>query len=270
MRSFALTCLLLLVACGGGGGSDGTALADNQGEGAGEGAAEPTAIELFGTCFQQDATQLAQILGLLAGFFGDGDEIPLPTLDLIGGLLGGGTIPYTWDLDGDTTNELAGTLRFLDENGATTIPFSLADLAGLDINDPASLLAAIPSGSRMELTFDVGGALLAATNAGEGEGTLLFRFGAETITSLAGEGTFTSGECLFEVDLDEIEVDLETLTGYPVAAVAFTAGLGDDDLAGTIGLDGTSTATVGVSLNGGAIEEASFELPDLGLLLGDQ
>jgi len=267
MRSFALTCLLFLVACGGGGGSDGTALADNQGEGA----TQPTAIELFGTCFQQDATQLAQILGLLGGFFGDGGgDLPLPTLDLIGGLLGGGTIPYTWDLDGDTTNELAGTLRFLDENGATTIPFSLADLAGLDINDPASLLAAIPPGSRMELTFDVGGALLAATNAGEGEGTLFFRFGAETITSLAGEGTFTSGECLFEVELDEIEIDLETLTGYPVAAVAFTAGLGDDDLAGTIGLDGTSTATVAVSLNGGAIEETSIELPDLGLLLGDQ
>ena len=267
MRSFAIPGVLFLVACGGGGGNDGTQLTDNQGEGAGEGA-QPTALELFGTCFQQDATQLAQILGLLETFFAqDGGEIPLPTLDLISGFLSGGTIPYTWDLDGDAVHELTGTLRFLDENGGTTIPFSLAELSGLDLENPAALLEIVPPGARLELVFDVGGSLLAATNAGEGAGTLIFRFGDETITGVAGTGTLESGECLFEIDFDEIEIDLEEFEGYPVADVAFTAGLGDDRLAGTIALDGSDTATLSASLNGADPEQTTFDLPELEDLL---
>jgi len=270
MKSITLPLLLFVVACGGGGASgDEDALANSQGVGAGEGT-EPTAAELFADCFQQDATEIARVLGLLEGFFGeDAGEFPMPTLDLLSGLLNGGKIPYTWDLDGDSVNELSGSLRFLDENGATTIPFSLGELSGLDLNDPASLLTAVPAGSRLELSYELGGSFLVAANEGSGAGTLVFGLGEGTIDGIGGTGSFSVGECGVEFELDNIEIDPDLLAGYPAAAIGFTATLGDDSLTGTMSLDGSDAVTVSASLNGAAVETFEFDLPALALPTGE-
>ena len=77
--------------------------------------------------------------------------------------------------------------------------------------EAASLLGAVPAGSRVELKFNLGGALLVATNAGTGDGTLVFTFGEDAITSIGGEGSFSSGECQFAIDFEDITLDVRAL-----------------------------------------------------------
>jgi len=256
--------LLVLVACGGGGGGEETSLTDNQTPGDGTGAAEPTALELFGDCFTQDLTVFTEVLGALQGMFEDGGEVPMPEVDLLGGIVGGGNFPYTWDLDGDGMDELSGAFRFIDESGATTLPFSIADLAGLDPDDPLSLLDAVPAGSRLELSFELDGIALETANEGAGSGTVIFAFGEGQISGVEGSGAFSSGPCELEFDFDDIDIDPNLFEGFPTVTLGFTSTLGGDTLEGTITLDGTGTAIVSASLNGAEPQVFELDLDQLG------
>lgn len=248
MRYSLLLCAL--VACGGGSSAPGTAPSD-----------QPQSVQqAFEECLATDAVDLASLVGLLQGLLSSGqDALPQPEFDLLAGLLSGGIVPYTWDLDEDGTNELAGTVRFLDPDGKTTIPFDLADLLSSGFDDPLDLLAEVPEGTSLELTFTLGGALLESGSDASGEGTLVFSLGGGTVTGASGSGSFEAGPCLLDFSFDEVPID--SLDGFPAADFEFDARIGDDRLLGTIEFDGTETAVVTAKLNDEP--EQSF---DIGLL----
>ncbi|MHC4938048.1 MAG: hypothetical protein ACYTHK_03670 [Planctomycetota bacterium] len=245
-RSLALI-LFGLVACGGGGGSS---------ESLNTEAGQTRVEELFDGCLASDAADLGALLETLQGFFAGGDA-PQPEFDLLGAILGGGVLPYTWDLNGDETDELAGNIRFLDQDGNTVIPFDLGSIG--DIQDPIDLLGQVEDGTRLELTFNLGGLLLSTTEA-SGEGTLVFRITGGTIGGVAGSGSFESGPCLFEYDFDEITIDLDNLDGLPVVKFDFDAKLGEDSITGAIEFDGSAQASVSASVNGGPTETFTLDL----------
>ncbi|MHC4409601.1 MAG: hypothetical protein ACYS0E_05910 [Planctomycetota bacterium] len=253
-----LTALLLfgLAACGGGGANgDESALAKS-------GANSETDVqELFAGCLASDAADLGALLETLQGFFSAGDApLPQPEFDLLAALISGGVVPYTWDLDGDEIDDLTGTIRFLDQDGNTVIPFDLATLIGGGIQDPLDLLGEIEDGTRLELNYTLGELLLSGGSEASGDGALVFRLAGGTISSIAGSGTFESGACLFDYAFDEIGFDLGNLDGLPVVKFEFDAKVGDDEITGTIDFDGSDTASVTASVNGGPSETFALDL----------
>jgi hypothetical protein len=245
MRYIPLLCVL--VACGGGSSAPGTLPADQP----------QTVQQAFEECLATDAVDIASLVDLLQGLLVSGqDQLPQPQFDLLAGLLSGGRVPYTWDLDEDGTNELGGIVRFLDADGNTTIPFDIATLLASGIDDPLALIAQVPEGTRLELTFTLGGALLQSASEASGDGTLVFSLGGGTVTGVSGSGTFGAGPCLFDFSFDDVPVT--ALDGFPTADFEFDARIGADRLVGTIRFDGTETAVVSAKLNDDP--EESFEI----------
>ncbi|MEM8882610.1 MAG: hypothetical protein AAGD14_00905 [Planctomycetota bacterium] len=231
-----------LIACGGGGDSSAAANED--------GAAQRTVEEVFQECAAFDATAFASLLETLQGFTEPGAEVPLPQLDLLGGLLSGGNVPYEWDLDGNGTPDATGVLRFIDAEGNTTIPFSLADLAGGMITDLESALANVPDGTRLSLTFELADSLVSGLEEADGAGELILTLFDGEAASASGQGVFGSGPCRFEFDFADVDLRLEDLAdGFPQATFAFDARAGEDVVVGSIAFDGTSLATVRARLN---------------------
>ena len=215
MRFSLLLCAL--VACGGGGSAPATAPADQS----------QTVRQAFEECLTADAVDLASLVDLLQGLLDSGQAgVPQPEFNLIAAILGGGVVPYTWDLDADGANELAGSVRFLDLDGNTTIPFDLADLLASGVDDPLDLISQVPDGTRLELTFTLGGALLRSASEASGDGTLVFSLGG----------------------------------GFPAADFGFEARIGEDQLTGTIEFDGTQTAVVSAKLNDEPAETFEIDL----------
>jgi hypothetical protein len=242
-----------LAACGGGGANgDESALGNS---GANSPTETPTGVQaLFAGCLASDAADLGALLETLQGFFTAQDaQVPQPEFDLLAALISGGVVPYTWDLDGDETDDLTGTIRFLDQDGNTVIPFDIATLIGGGLQDPLDLLGEIDDGTRLELSYTLGDLLLSGASEADGEGALVFRLGGGTISSVAGSGTFESA-------FDEIDFDLENLDGLPVVKFEFDAEVGDDKISGTIDFDGSETASVTASVNGGPAETFALDL----------
>ncbi|MHC4955259.1 MAG: hypothetical protein ACYTGZ_15505 [Planctomycetota bacterium] len=254
MARVTLPIFLFLVACGSGGSSDNTS-AD---------ATPQTAAEVFQDCFAQDTTQFAGILDLLQSFIsGPTGDLPLPEVDILAGLLSGGVVPYTWDLNEDGTSDASGSIRFIDEDGNTTIPFNPLDLIGQPLDDPASLIGIVPEGSRLELTFELGALLLSAANDGAAEGTLVFTIGDGAVSNASGSGRFSGGECAFDFEFDDLLLDTSGFGGYPDSDFSFDSALGKDRLRGAIEFDGTGKAKVRARLNDNPEEFFDFVLPDL-------
>ena len=249
-RSFSLAaaCASMLVfgGCGGGGGAPP----------AQQPPAQLTAQDLLETCAVADLQDFAGILELLQGFLEGNDQVPLPQLDLLTAFLTG-RVPFTWDLDQDGTPELSGSFFFTDADGEVTIPIDLDDLGGLLGGDPDALAAAfasIPAGTTLHLGFDADGLLQQDTGLRSGDGDFEFLFGANGVESVSGSGAFASGDCAFEFNFTDIPVDVLDVSEFPVAAVGFDLRAGDNSVAGSIDLDGSSQARVEAALNGGAPE----------------
>lgn len=251
MKRFALPLMFLVAACGSGGGG----LVDDT-------SSQPqTLADRLGDCFVQDATDLGSLLQLLTGLLDQtGDALPLPEVDIAGFIRNGGALPLTWDLDGDGTPEIGGTLRFIDANGDTTFPFSLGDLAGLDLENPLSLLDSIPDGSRMEIDFAFDGVRSAATN-GTAEGMIVLTFDGGIPSHVQGSGKFSGDGCELDFDLDEIPLALDGVNGLPELDFGFSAGFAPDRVEGHINFDGSDHATVRGRINGGPEESFSFDVP---------
>ena len=254
MKRLAMPLLFLVAACGSGGGET---LVGTLGD---ETAETQTLGDRLGDCFTRDATDLGSLLETLSGFLGDsGDEIPQPDIDLAGILTNGGALPLTWDLDGDGTPEIDAVIRFINEQGNTTLPFTLGDLANLDPDNPLSLLDSVPDGSRMELRFMLTGQLA----AGGADGTLILTFNAGVPSHVEGTGRFEGDGCGIDFDLDRIPIALDGLDSLPEIGFGFSAGIDPDLITGRIDFDGTDLATVRGRINDGLEETFSFNLSDL-------
>ncbi len=200
-----------------------------------------TAQEVVEQCVADDLLDLAGLLELIQGLGSDGAEIPQPELDLLR-ILVDGTIGWSFDLDGDDQNDLSGTIGFKNAAGETTIPIDITDLIGGATPDIAQILADLPDGTTLNLTFEFLGNLLAQGAGNGGDLSILFDGGA--IVEVDGNGVFTTDTCSFTFGFDDIGAFDAAGGGFPVATLNFSADVDGQTLGGDIGLDGTSIARI--------------------------
>jgi len=207
-----------------------------------------TVQDVLDECVVTDLQDLTGLLTLFQGLLDGGDDAPAPQFDIVSGLLSGGIVPWSLDLDRDGTPDLRGEIFFLDPSGKVTLPFSITDLLGAGLGDPAGLIADllgdIPAGNTLHLRFEFDEALADGQGPTAGEGELAFAFGEEFISTVSGEGTFTSGECDFEFSFDDIGFDDVDPDGYPFADVGFEARVGGQSVLGSLSLDGTNVVRI--------------------------
>ena len=243
------------IACSGGG--DGTPAATGD---------ALTAQEILGNCVAFDAADLASLLEMLQGTLTGAENAPGISLDILGGIVGGGVFPYGVDLDTDGTDDITGTIHFTDGDGAITIPFDLDQLDTLDPNDPLGLLAAIRDGTTLHMSFLFDSLVLESGNGADGEGEFSLLIDGGAIGALAGEATFGSGDCVFDLSFSELTLGELEPGAYPVATVDYSLDAVDGKISGSVVLDGTSVARVSASLDGAPAEVFTVDLASGGLL----
>jgi hypothetical protein len=241
MRRIAFLPVLLLAACGGGGGGGGAPPA-----------AQLTTQQLLEQCLAADLADLSTIIGTVQGLLNSGGTGPQPQFNLVAAVLTG-VLPWTIDLDGDQVNDLSGTVFLTDAGGAVTIPPSILTLLGsggsLDLN---AILALLPDGTHLNLTFVFDNLALVHGASGDGDFSAEVQGGA--VANVSGGGTFTSAECDFSFDFDGLGPEVLEGGGFGSGSVGFDLGVGTDAIGGSIALDGTDVATVTATRAGSAPE----------------
>jgi len=261
MRIATLCLLSLACACGGGGGAVPVS-------GAGAGESTLTAQGLLEDCVSTDLNDFSGLLGTLLTLFSSEAGAPTPELDLISGILSGGTVPWTLDADGDNQADIGGTIFFTDPAGKVTIPLDLGDLLANGIpTDPVDLLGDIPDGVRFHLTYSFANLLQQSGNAASGSGEFIFDFAAGAPTSASGKASFTSGDCTFDFDFTDIGVKDLAGGAFPKTAAAFDLVAGLNRVRGSVAFDGTNIAEFKASLDGQPEEIVRFDL-EKGVVVG--
>jgi hypothetical protein len=247
MRRIAFLLVLALTACGGGGGSNG-----------GTPPAQLTTQQVLEQCLAADLADLSTLIATVQGLLDAGGTGPQPQFDLVSAVLTG-KLPWTVDLDGDLVNDLSGTIFLTDAGGAITLPASLVTLLGgggsLDLD---TILALLPDGTHLNLTFVFDG--LDLVNGASGDGDLSAEVAGGAVTGVSGGGTFTSGDCDFDFDFDGLGPEILEGGGFGSGSVGFDLGVGTDSVGGSIALDGTNVATVTASRAGGTPETFLVDL----------
>ena len=246
MRRIAFLFVLVLPACGGGGGS-------------GTPQAELTTQQLLEQCLAADLADLSTLLATIQGMLDSGGTGPQPEFDLVAAILTG-KLPWTLDLDGDQVNDLSGSVFLTDASGGVTLPASLIALLGgggsLDLD---AILALLPDGTNVNLTFLFDDLDLVHGASGDGDFAVEVEGGVPT--GVSGGGTFASGECTFDFDFDGLGPEiLEGGGGFGSGSMGFDLGVGADAVGGSIVLDGTNVARVTATRAGGAPETFLVDL----------
>lgn len=245
MRHLAFLLVLALAACGGGGGSTPPP-------------AQLTTEQLLEQCLAADLADLSTLIATVQGLLDAGGTGPEPQFDLVSAVLTG-VLPWTVDLDGDLADDLSGTIFLTDAGGAVTLPASLITLLGgggsLDLD---TILALLPDGTNVNLTFDFDD--LALVSGASGDGALSAEVTGGAVTSVSGGGTFASGACVFDFDFDGLGPEILEGGGFGSGSVGFELGVGTETVAGSIVLDDTNVATVTATRAGGAPETFLVDL----------
>ncbi len=245
MRRIGFLLALALAGCGGGG-SGGTP------------AATLTTQELLEECLAADLADLSALLGTIQGLLDSGGTGPQPEFDLIAAVLTG-KLPWTLDLDGDQVDDLSGSVFLTDANGDITLPASLVTLlGGGGAFDLDTILALLPDGTDVNLTFLFDDLDLVHGASGDGDFAVDVQGGAPTAVS--GGGTFASGECTFDFDFDGLSPEILEGGGFGSGSVGFDLGVGGNAVGGSIVLDGTNIARVTARRGSGAPESFLVDL----------
>jgi hypothetical protein len=244
MRRLALV-LGLAVGCGGGGSSNGNP------------PAQLSTQQLIERCLAADLTDLSTLLDTVQGILDPDSGGPQPEFNLVAGLLTG-ILPWTLDLDGDQVADLSGTVFLTDVNGAVTLPADIAALLGGATADLNAILALLPDGTDVNLTFDF--ADLDLVHGASGDGDLAVEVAGGVAADVSGGGTFESGDCSFEFSFDGLGPEILDGNGFGTGSVGFDLGVGTEALDGTIALDGTNVARVTTRRNGGPDEAFLVDL----------
>jgi hypothetical protein len=162
-------------------------------------------------------------------------------------------------VDGDQVDDLAGQIFLTDAAGDITIPPAVvALLGGGGTFDLDEILALLPDGTNLNLTFDFDDLDLVDGASGAGDFAVEVDGGAPT--TVTGGATFSSGECSFEFDFDGLGPEILEGGGFGTGSLGYDMGVDSDDISGTIVLDGTNVARVTAIRNGGAPETFTVDL----------
>ena len=245
LPAFALALALVLAGCGGGGGGGPTT-------------SPLTTQELLEQCLASDLSDLSTLLATIQGMLDSGGAGPQPEFDLIAAVLTG-RLPWTLDVDGDQVDDLSGQIFLTDAAGDITIPAAVVTaLTGGGTFDLDTILALLPDGTNVNLTFDFADLDLVHGASGDGDFAVGVEGGAPT--TVTGGATFDSGECDFVFDFDGLGPEILGGGGFGSGSMGFDMGIGADDIGGTIVLDGSNVAHVTATRNGGAAESFLVDL----------
>ena len=227
-NSYALLLPFLLVACGGGSGSASESEASIPQE-----AREVRAV--LESCASEG---IQKMLGLMDTLLPTGGA-PAITIDAAQG----DVIPFHADLDDDGTPDLTGALRFLDSDGMPLQPFTEEELAG-GIEVLVPLLSRLPRGARMLIETDP------APGAGIERATFATRFLGGLPVSVDASATMIVDTCLVTISFDGVSV-LSLLGDVPSLVADLRVLDGNDEIVGTVRLDGDDSARIDAARNGG-------------------
>ena len=220
-----------------------------------------SAQQLLQDCVSTDLNDLAGLYNTLLNLVGNSEGAPAPEFNLLAGILAGGVIPWTLDLDQDGVADLGGTVFFLDALGNVTIPVDLsAILAGGGLEDIQSILAGIPDGTSLNITYDYNGLLTQSNSYATTSGAFAISFNDGSFGSATGNSVVRSGDCTFEFDFTDIGPD-DFLGGvFPAVEGGFDLLAGSDRMLGTLVFDGTDIAEFRGRFNNGPLQTIRFDL----------
>ena len=224
-----------------------------------------SAQQILENCVAFDAADLASLMEMLQATMANGEGAPEISIDLIGGVLGGGVFPYGIDLDLDGTDDITGTIHFTNEAGTTTIPFDASDVGSLDPSDPLGVLAAIEDGTTLHMAFALDSLMLESGHGASGDGAFHMLIDNGAIASTDGEATLGSGDCAFDVDFADLALGGFLEGTFPDAMLEYSLDAVEGTVAGSIEFDGTSKVKITASLDGGPAETFTIDLLDGGL-----
>ena len=224
-----------------------------------------SAQQVLENCVAFDAADLASLLEMLQATMTGGENAPEISLDLVGGLLGGGVFPYGVDIDLDGTDDITGTIHFTNAEGETTLPFDVSEIGSLDPSDPLGLLAAVEDGSTLHMGFLFDSLLLESGNGASGEGEFSMLIDGGMIASTGGEATFGSGNCAFDVSFADVALGEFVEGTFPDARFDYSLDAVEGEVSGSLEFDGTSRVKVTASLDGGPAEVFTIDLLNGGL-----
>jgi hypothetical protein len=248
MRPLSFLLILGILGCGGGGSSSS----------GGNITAPLTTQQVLEQCLAADLADLSTLIGTVQGLLNSGGTGPQPKFDLVSALLTG-ILPWTLDVDGDMVNDLTGTIYLTDAGGSVTLPPpSVITLFTSGTPDLNAILALLPDGTHMNLTFDFND--LGIAHGATGGGNFAVEVQGGVASSVSGGGTFDSGGCSFEFSFDGLGTEILDGSGFGSGTVDFDVGVGTETVSGSIVLDGTNVAQVTATQAGGAPEHFLVDL----------
>lgn len=164
-------------------------------------------------------------------------------------------VPFSADLDGDSVVETTGGAGFLQPSVAL---LALAGQLVLGTIDAQAFLESLPDGTTMNVTFNT---TLAFTTTGDVD--VVFTSGPTGSIPSSSSGTITTAQPDCSVTYTWTDVPLAVLASgagtYPTATVQYTMTTPTQSGDGSIVFDGTSTATIDMTLRPSG-ESSSFTL----------
>ncbi len=243
LSAILLAALFGLCACGGGGSP---AVEEAQDETM---QPEPTAAEIaqamIEDCLRSSADEFLELQELFQTLLAGGTTGTNPVTFGIPSISPAAiTLPFSADLDGDTTVETTGGVGFLSPSLAL---LTLAGQLALGTIDAQGFFEALPDGTTMNVTFNTA---LAFTTTGDIDVT--FTSGPTGSVPSSSTGTITTSQPDCNVTYTWTDIPLASLAAgpgtYPTATVQYTMQTATQSGDGTVAFDGTNVATIDMTL----------------------
>jgi len=226
-------CLLALAGCGGGGGGGGA-----PGGGTQPDPLEATALSILRDCAPDAVADHLEILGAFHDILDVGASAP-PVLNFTS--LAGSTVSWTLDLDGDGTDDFAGSVHFTNATGTPITPFDLSLLLA-NTQRLVTYLVNVPVGSRLIVQ-------VASAGVGNKNAQLTGVVGTGVVTSLSGSMTSATATCSGTASFPDTPV--AALGGvFPMVDLGVSFSSSEGIVVGSLAIDGTNTSVLMVRLNG--------------------
>ena len=221
---------------------------------------EPTAAEIaqamIENCLRSSADEFLELQELFQTLLAGGSTGTNPVTFGVPSISPAAiTLPFSADLDGDSTVETTGGVGFLSPSLAL---LTLAGQLALGTIDAQGFFEALPDGTTMNVTFDTA---LAFTTTGDLD--ITFTSGPTGSVPSSSSGTITTFQPDCSVTYIWTDIPLALLAvgpgTYPTATVQYTMQTASQSGDGTVAFDGTNVATIDMTLRPSG-ESESFTL----------
>lgn len=184
-------------------------------------------------------------------------DAPDPPLTFTGLRILDGCIDWMLDTDTDGIFDVSGSFCFRDENGIPIFPFNPINL-GNGVDEVADLLAGLPDGTHVIVSF---------SQDGVGVGAFDVTFDQGTAQRGSGSVRYDHDDCTMTYGFTDVRAD-DLLAPRPNALVAITIDSNEGPAVGTLSMNGTETGVLSLTKDGRVfvftVDLDTFELQGFG------